>query len=456
VTGEMNKTATYFDWIQLTLMAVVSPLFIFPKQWSWWLFLVIPLLWGARKWIKGRIVERTLLEIPLFVFLAALFVTTVKAGNYSHGLPKIAGVVFAVVFYYAVVALLKTEKLLKWAVMLFLAGGVGFSIIGLLGMPTFKEKHLHLLMKIKDRLPRLNFGLPGAELGFAPTVVGGMLLLVIPLMLVMAVYYWQSRKGAAGRTTYLLNIILLMVGLLLTGFVLLLTQARGAWAGLFLGTVLVGFIGLLQWIKKRRVYTLVIVGLLVAALLVAVGLYSAGQSSQLRPGLKQAEGTLLFRLQLWDLTLPVIGENLLWGVGLNNFRLIPEVRYFLSHPHNQLLDIAVEMGIFALIAYVSILLLMGYMIFHVVIKARQQWIRFAMLGLGWGQLSHQLFCITDAIPPGSKVGILWWLSLALITALYNHSRSDSGSPGGAASWPSESPPGGPSESRRRQQKQTNR
>jgi len=289
------KTTTTFDWMQLTLLAVVSPLFIFPKHWTWWLFLVIPLLWGARTWVKGRMVERTLLDIPLFVFLAALTVTTLKAGNYSHGLPKIAGVIFAVVFFYAVVALLKTEKLLKWSVMLFLAGGVGFAIIGLLGMPTFKEKHLHLLMKIKDRLPRLNFGLPGAELGFAPTVVGGMLLLVIPLMVVLAVYYCQSKEETAGNTKY---IILLLVGLSLTGFVLLMTQARGAWAGLFFGTVILGFIGLLQWMKKRRVYTLVIVGLLVAALLVVIGIYAAGQSSQLRPGLKQAEGTLLFRIQL--------------------------------------------------------------------------------------------------------------------------------------------------------------
>jgi len=33
-------------------------------------------------------------------------------------------------------------------------------------------------------------------------------------------------------------------------------------------------------------------------------------------------------------------------------------------------------------------------------------------------LAHLLFNLTDAIPPGAKVGILFWISLALITVMY--------------------------------------
>jgi O-antigen ligase len=108
----------------------------------------------------------------------------------------------------------------------------------------------------------------------------------------------------------------------------------------------------------------------------------------------------------------------MWGIGLNNFRLEPEVRYFLSSTHNQLLHTAVELGIPAMISYLAILLLLGYMCIQVWKTSNDVWMRIAALGLGWGQLAFFFFGFTDAIPPGAKVGILFWISFALITALY--------------------------------------
>jgi O-antigen ligase len=406
-----------FDWLQLAVLMAAAPLFIFPKPRFWWIFLIIPLLWAARKIIKGRFIQPTMVDVPVFIFLAAVFVSTLRVIDFSHSLPKIAGVLFAVAFFYAAAALLKSEKLLKWAVGLFMLGGFCFSLIGLLGMPTFKEKHLHLLMNIKEKIPRIDFGLPGAEMGFAPTVVGGILLLVIPLCFVMGVYAWIHRKEGAGAKMALLSMVIVLA---VTGAVLLLTQARGAWAGLFVGTVIIGLLLLLSQAKKKKILAVSVAAFLVIAIIAGIGIYSATNAGQLKPGLKQAEGTLLFRVQLWHLTLPVIHAQPLWGLGLNNFRLLPEVRYFLSHPHNQVLDVTAELGVLAAVAYLAMLLIMGYMCLEAAKKSRSMWLRYAVLGLGWGQMCHLLFCITDAIPPGARVGILWWCSFALITASYNN------------------------------------
>jgi O-antigen ligase len=114
----------------------------------------------------------------------------------------------------------------------------------------------------------------------------------------------------------------------------------------------------------------------------------------------------------------LIRRHPLLGIGLNQFRTLPEVRYFLSHAHNQFLHVAVEIGIPALIAFMAILLALGYMAVQVWKTSPNRWMRYTVLGLGWGQLAHLFFCLTDAIPPGAKVGILFWISLALITALY--------------------------------------
>jgi hypothetical protein len=45
--------------------------------------------------------------------------------------------------------------------------------------------------------------------------------------------------------------------------------------------------------------------------------------------------------------------------------------------------------------------------------------RLIVLGLGCGQMAHFLFGLVDSIPLGAKVGIFFWLSIGLITAIYN-------------------------------------
>jgi hypothetical protein len=419
-----EKSNHWFDWVQIAVLAVFSPLFIFPKPRFWWILLIIPLLWIMRKIVEKRFLESTMVNVPVFILLTAVLISTWRVPDFSHSLPKFAGVLFAIAFFYAIAAVLKTEILLKWAVGLFLLEGFFFSLIGLLGMPTFKVKHLDILMKIKDKIPRLDFGLPGAELGFSTNAVGGTLLLVIPLFFALSAAAWlhQKKKEIVPKTAAR---VLLVIGLAVTGGVLLLTQSRGAWASLFVSTVIIGLLLLVKMMKKKKIYVIIITGVLIVAIIVGIGVYSMAQSNQLQPGIKQAEGTLLFRIQLWNLALPIIKANPLWGIGLNSFRLEPEVRYFLSSAHNQFLHVAVELGIPALIAYLAILLLMGYMCVRVWKNPAAAWMRITALGLGWGQLAFLFFGLTDAIPPGAKVGIIFWISLALISALYQLNRRNS-------------------------------
>jgi putative inorganic carbon (HCO3(-)) transporter len=422
----MEKTRVQlFDWLQMAVLAAVSPFFIFPRPQLWWIILIIPLLWTVRKIVEKHFVEPTMVNVPMFIFLTAVLISTSRVPDFANSLPKFAGVLFAIAFFFAIAALLKTELLLKWAVSLFLLGGFLFSLIGLLGMPTFKGKHLDILMKIKDKIPQVDFGLPGAELGFSTNAVGGTLLLVIPLFFVLGAAAWlhQKKKEIVPNT---LTAVLLIIGLAVTGGVLLLTQSRGAWVSLLISTVIIGLLLLVKIMTKKKIYLILVIGLLFAAIIVGIGVYSMTHSDQLQPGIKQAEGTLLFRIQLWNLAVPIVKANPMWGIGLNGFRLEPEVRYFLSSAHNQFLHVAVELGIPALIAYLAILLLMGYMCVQVWKKPAAAWMRVTALGLGWGQLAFLFFGLTDAVPPGAKVGILFWISLALISALYQFNRRNTG------------------------------
>ncbi len=405
----MEKTGvTRFEWLQAAVLVLLSPLFLFPKENLAWVFAVIPLLWVIRKIVKMEFLERTVIDLPLLIILVMVLITTLSGANASHSLPKAAGLLLGVGLFYAITALLKTEKLLKAGIGFFLFGGFLFSIVGLLGMFTFKVKHLTLLMKLKELLPQINFRLPGAEEGFHPNAVGGTLILIVPLFMVLAFVY--RRK----KTRQLRFLLLILAGLAFTFGVLLLTQSRGAWLGLLVACIIVFFLFLL----KRKIYLIgFLVLLLIFSFIVAPLLL---EMDQVKLTTSQAEGTLFFRIQMWNVVMPVIHANPLVGIGLNEFRYHHEVKYKYSHPHNKLLLLAVELGIPGLIAYLALLGCVGYAVVRVWKNSDNTWLSLAVLGLGCGQLAHFLYEMTDAVPFGAKVNVFFWLSLALIMAVYNY------------------------------------
>jgi O-antigen ligase len=418
---ENNKKNQWFDWVQMAVLLLVAPLFVFPRERFAWILLVIPLLWGIRKMMNKPFVERTLLDIPILIILVQVLLTTLFVANPSHSFPKAAGLLLAIGLFYAIIALLKTEKLLKAGITLFLGGGFLFSLLGLAGMYTFKVKHLTLLMKVKEVLPQIEFNLPGAEMGFSPNVVGGILILIIPLFLTLFYSYLPEKI----KILELENIpfikgkrfaVFLVVGLAVTSGVLVLTQSRGSWVGLALAFVILFFFSIR---KRKAVLITTIIVLLVFSFIFVPSLMKVGQ---VQLTTKQAEGTLLFRVQIWDQALPRIYTHPFLGIGLNEFRYLPEIKYNVSHAHNKFFHVAVELGIPALIAYLALLFLTAFMI----VKTLQSknsgtgWQKIVILGLGCGQLAHAIFELTDVIPFGAKVGFFPWISLALITAIYNH------------------------------------
>jgi putative inorganic carbon (HCO3(-)) transporter len=134
----------------------------------------------------------------------------------------------------------------------------------------------------------------------------------------------------------------------------------------------------------------------------------------------EAKIKILNRMQLWNLAINTIKEHPIFGIGMNYIRKNPQVRYEQAHVHNHFLHTAAELGIPGLIAYLAILIGVGFMCFEIWRKSKVVWIKMAALGLGCGQLAHFIFGMADSIPLGAKVGIFFWFSLALIAAMYNY------------------------------------
>ncbi|MCX7973236.1 MAG: O-antigen ligase family protein, partial [Candidatus Aminicenantes bacterium] len=194
---------------------------------------------------------------------------------------------------------------------------------------------------------------------------------------------------------------------------LFLTQSVGSWLGL----ILTAFIFLVirgSW-KRRAIVSAI------TLILLFVSVHSWGQLRKVQAFNDYFHLKMASRLFFWNLGLTLIKDHPLSGIGMNRVRLRSDVGYESAHLHNHLLHTAAEMGLPALLAYLAMLFIAGYMSYKIYREVTDGWVKAAALGLSAGQMAHFFYGLTDSIPFGAKPGIFFWISLALINALYNSS-----------------------------------
>ena len=399
----------WIDWVQVGVVGVLAPFFLFPSMKYVWILCVVPGIWIWRWIYKRKLVERTVLDLGILILVIQVFTTCLVVPDVTFSLGKIAGVVFGIALFYAVVALLKTEKLIKAGIILFIIGGFIFSCIGILGMIRYSGKYLDELFKISTLIPKLNFKLPGAEEGFHPNAVGGILILIIPLYFIL-IFSCRQRKeqNPLGRIKKRPIFIPGLIGLVVMSIVLILTQSRGSWIGLIISCIILFMLG-----KKGKKWGLIFVFLFIFVYIMLIGF------NKIPLSIEEMEGKLDLRIKTWNFAVEVIGEHPVFGIGMNQLRKDPLLHYTRAHAHNHLLHTGSELGIPGLVAYLAILMGAGFMCYEVWRKSNARWMRMVALGLGCGQLAHFIFGMADSIPLGAKVGIFFWFSLALIAAMYN-------------------------------------
>ena len=404
------------DWGIFGALVILAPFFLFPSVEMTWVFIFVPLMWAMRWLVEKRFFERTILDWGILVLLGQVFVTCNIVPDIGFSLAKISGVVFGIALFYAVVNLVGTEGLIKKAVVLYMAGGVVFAGLAFLGMRSFEgwkayeEKQLEFLMDLRRLLPRIDFNFSGAEIGFNPNPVGGSLVLLLPLFIVF-LYLYKKRYGGGGVKNKLI-FYLLVFGLIFELGVLLFTVSRGSWVALLSSS----FILLYPIVKKKKIFVIIAVCVLLACVVFYIILIGP---EDIKLSGEEIGGKIVNRNELWAVGINMIVKHPFTGAGLNRLRKDSEIGDTRAHAHNHLIHTAAELGVPGLVAYMAILIGAGYMCVKVWKKAQDDWMRMAVFGLGWGQVAHLIFGIGDSVPLGSRPGILFWVSVGMIAAIYN-------------------------------------
>jgi putative inorganic carbon (HCO3(-)) transporter len=418
-------------------VALLAPVALVPTPAGLAALLALPGLWLCRWLATGRcspaarrFIRRTPLDGAVLLLLVIVLASLFAGHSIEAGLPKIAGMILGVGAYYAAVEALGGGRRLGWGAGLYLALGAGLAALALAG--TNWPVKSSGLARVAADLPIQIRGWPGAEAGFHPNEVAGALLWFLPLAISECAASlrlafapapagsWQSQRARVFRLVAACLALALMAG------VLALTQSRGAALGLAAGLVVM-LAGLGRW--GRRLAILVLLPGFWA-------LWQAGQVPlrQLLPGGPAAASAGTFNLagraELWSRALYAIRDFPFTGLGLNAFRDVAPVLYPMfrqipsrdfGHAHNQFLQIALDLGIPGLIAYLALGLAAGLLLARAWRQARDAWVRSMALGLGSSLVAFFVYGLTDAIALGARPALAFWLLLALAVGAWQAS-----------------------------------
>jgi ABC-type sugar transport system permease subunit len=105
----------------------------------------------------------------------------------GFSLPKVAGLIFGIGVFYAVVEWSASRSRFAWALAGYLLLGGALAAVGLLGAGWVNK--VPVLKELGNLFPRLVQGLPGAESGIHPNELAGALLWVVPLQVALIPIY---------------------------------------------------------------------------------------------------------------------------------------------------------------------------------------------------------------------------------------------------------------------------
>lgn len=417
VRARLKGAANWIAEHELWLLAPAVPALMFPRILPRTAvvagLLLVLFLWLVRWVARGYVTVHTPMDIPILGLVAMLPVSLYASVNLQLSFSKLTGIILGVATFYSIVNTLRTRRDIWLMTGLLLLGGVGVSVLSLVG--THWAAKFPALAPIYRRLPQLIRGVTrSAGGGFHPNEVGGTLILFIPLAL--------SLLLAMVRSRWLLTTSLSLT-LLITVFTFVLTQSRSAFFGLGVALIALGAIRN-RWL--RLVFGLtVIVGII---LLWHFGIERVGHLLLDVSEETVAVGTLTFagRMEVWQRAVYMIQDFPYTGIGLNTFDLVANVMYpfFLIgpevqviHAHNNFLQVGVDLGVLGLVAYLGLLTAFALMAWRIYRYSNDGVLQALAAGLFCGMLAHQVYGLTDAITLGAKPGIVLWAMMGLMAAI---------------------------------------
>lgn len=378
--------------------------------------IVAAFFWLLRKIAVGRLAKWDKINLPILLLfgmsLVSLAVTPLPSITRQQTLRLWSGIVW----YYALVNRCDTRPKLRWMIRGLLLGGLALALVS----PVSVEWPAGKLTFIPEEFYQ-RFKLAVAD-SIHPNVFAGVLILLIPVALAQLVFRapaWTSVIAAASAITM--------------GGALLLSLSRSALLALVAAIIVLLILrGRSSWMA------LAIAMLLGAGVVFRYGVYKTLSLFMASASL----GGYSSRMDIWSRALYVIQDFPFTGVGMGAFpeiadRLYPFTYFdpgWILHAHNLYLQIAVDLGIAGLLAWLMIYTLTiaaAWNTYRLGSKVQDRGLIAIGAGLFSSQLALGLHGLTDAVTwgmvrPAPLVWALWGLSIAALKIAKNAPAAHAG------------------------------
>lgn len=410
---------------------VAAPLLVFPTLFP--LATAIVLLLLVALWFLRWIIRREPWPLTPFNGVLLLFTVTIPVGIWASAvpeltLPKAAGLLLGLAVFRAVALTVRDRRSLGIALSVLCLLGVAITAVGAAGVEWATK--IPVLESLGGRIPRLLTSLPDLRAAtINPNQLAGALTLYLPFGTAL-VFGWRQRLRRIGSQALF---VATLAFLLLVAGMLLLTQSRGGWIGGVAGVLalatLWGLSSPHRWMRALGA-ALPLLSLFVAfGALLYVGTEQVGEVlyGVTQDSVETAAGTVTIqgRIEIWSRALYAIQDFPFTGCGLGTFRRVVQILYPLflvgperdiAHAHNVFLQVALDLGLPGLIAYLAILGIVGATCWRYA-RHGGPLVRSTALGLMAGMVGLHVYGLADALTLGSKPGVAFWFALGLSAAL---------------------------------------
>jgi putative inorganic carbon (HCO3(-)) transporter len=398
----LQRMAAWIAQHELWLVGAAAPFLLFPSRWTLPAFFVIVVIWLCRWVAKGTLTISTPADVPIVLIVlmaSAGFFTSVDAASSLAGLWRI---LLGVAVFYGLVNAVRGEAQLRWLPPIVIGSSLALAVISLIGT-QWDAVRLFRLPQVYEHLPTLIRDIEDQN-AFNPRIMGMALATLFPVPLALLLF------GRSQRYRVLAGITVLVMGV-----TLLLTQSLQ-------GAVGVGCALLFMGACWNR-WILVCVPLLLGVVLLGLGVYGPQQAANALLSLDHPLGiAAVLRLDMWSRALAMIRDMPYTGIGLDTFPVI-QTNFYTGlllgpepHAHNLFLQIALDVGIPGLFAFLWIALGLGYAAFKAYPRCEDPDLRALLLGGVGGAVSYVASGFLDTIWT-AKPSVLMWFVLGFVATL---------------------------------------
>jgi putative inorganic carbon (HCO3(-)) transporter len=363
------------------------------------------LFWPLRRLALGRFGQRTPLDWGVGLLALMLPVALWATPQPDATLPDVLLLCAGILLFYAVLNWTADARRLRWLVLGTALLGLALALVATVSVDWFVNKLNFIPAALYAHFTNLFAD------AIHPNVMAGYLVILLPVSAALLLFAWPSlgRKLRLGLSLACLFILV----------ILLLTKSRGAWMGF--GAVVL----LLAALRWRRGWLLIpafmLVGIAVMLLVGSGPLLDALATSGTVNGVAG-------RVDIWSRAIYMIRDFPFTGIGMGTFGSLADALYpfTLAAPgsvpsaHNLYFQVAVDLGIPGLIAWLAIFGLVTRCAWGVYRRGRRlqdPWVTALGAGFLASQLALAVHGLTDTVTwgmvrPAPLVWALWGLAVA--------------------------------------------